>query len=85
MHEIVHDREYRAGGVHPEGDPPEQLLVQPLLEVLEDEEADRQAGQGARQVRHVRDWRPQGLGLVPVVDRETHVCARCNREEKRKC
>jgi hypothetical protein len=76
VHEVVHDREYRAGGVDPEGDPPEELLVQPLLEVLEDEDADGEAGQGAGQVGHVRDRKSELLRRVPVVDGEAYVCAR---------
>ncbi|KAJ8681520.1 hypothetical protein QAD02_017312 [Eretmocerus hayati] len=78
VHEVVHDREDGAGRVHAEGDPPEQLLVQSLLEVLKDEQADSEAGQGPGQVRHVRHPERQLLHRVPVVNREAHVRARCN-------
>lgn len=82
MHEVVHDREDRTRGVDTQGDPPEQLLVQPLLEVLQHQETDRQARQGARQVGDVRHRRAHLLRRVPVVNREPHVGAGCNQKDK---
>ena len=76
MHEIVHDREDGAGRVDAERHPPEELLVEPLLEVLQYQQADRQTGQRAGQMRYVRDRRAHLLGRVSVVDREPHVGAR---------
>lgn len=89
MHDIVHDREYRAGSVDTKSHPPEQLFVEALLEIFQDEKTDRQTGQRAGQMCHVRDWRSQSwwqlLGFVPVVDRETNVGARWNRGKKKNC
>ncbi|KAH0540993.1 hypothetical protein KQX54_020755 [Cotesia glomerata] len=79
VQQVVHDGEDRAGSVDSQGDPPQELLVQPLLEVLQHQQPDRQPGQSPRQVRHVRDRWTHLLRRVPVVDCEPHVCACWNK------
>ena len=77
IEDVEEDGEEGAGGVDAQGHPPDELLVQLLFKVLEDEEADGEAGQGPRQMGHVRHRRPHLLRRVPVVNRKSNVCTRC--------
>jgi hypothetical protein len=83
IEDVEQDGEEGAGRVDAQRHPPDELLVQFLLEILEDEKANGQAGQGAGQVGHVRDGRTQLLGCVPVVDGESDVSAGCKKFEKK--
>lgn len=71
--EVEDDGEDGTGGVHSQSHPPDQLLVQFLLKVLEHEQADGEAGQGASQMRHVANRWTQCLCCVPVVHGKPHI------------
>jgi len=73
---VKEDGKEGAGGVDTERHPPNELLVKLLLEILENKEADRQAGQGSSQVGHVRDGRAQLLRCISVVNGETNIGTR---------
>ena len=83
MHDVEDDGEQRAGQIGAERQPPDQLLVQLLLEVLQHDEAECEAGGGAGQVGHVADGRLHGRQRrQPVVDGETDVEARDQEDEQ---
>lgn len=71
--QVEDDGEDGTGGVHSQSHPPDQLLVQFLLKVLEHEQTDGEAGQGASQMRHVADRWPQCLRCVPVIHCKPHI------------
>lgn len=50
------------GAVDAQGEPPDQLLILTMTEILQHQEANGQASQGARQVSNVRDLRTFGKG-----------------------
>ena len=77
IEDVEQDGEEGAGRVDAQRHPPDELLVKFLLEILEDEKANGQAGQGTGQVGHVGDGRTQLLGCVPVVDGKSDVGTGC--------
>lgn len=82
--EVVDDREQRAHGVHAQREPPDELLVKFLLEVLQHQQSDGEAGQSARNVRDVTDGRRAGRRLegVPAVHGKPDVYAGCGQRNK---
>lgn len=85
MADVVDDREHRAHGVHAQGEPPDELLVEFLLKVLEHQQTDGEAGQRASNVRDVAHGRRRArrrLERVTAVHRESDVHAGCGRKTK---
>lgn len=79
MTQVVRDREQGANGVHPQSEPPDELFVKLLLEVLQHQQTNRQASQRTGNVRDVADWRRgRWFKRVPAVYRETNINAGCN-------
>ena len=72
---VPKDGEYDAAQVDGERDPPDVLLMQLLLEVLEHDEPHGQPSQGAHQVRRVAHRRPRLFVRVPIPHRKPNVCA----------
>lgn len=78
MTDVVDDRERGANGVHAEREPPDELFVEFLLEVLQHQQADGETGQRSGDVRDVADGRSARRRLferVPTVNGETDVHA----------
>lgn len=85
MADVVDDGKQRADGVHAQREPPDELFVEFLFEILEHQQADGEAGQGAGYVGHVADgWRGGGrLESVPAVNGEADVHASCESNDKK--
>lgn len=78
------------GAVDAQGEPPDQLFVLAMTEVLEHQEANGQASQGARQVSNVRDLRTLGKGRggstihkVLAVQGVAQIAGDCKEREQR--
>lgn len=82
MTDVVNDGEHCAHGVHAQSEPPDELLVKLLLEVLEHQQANGEAGQGARYVRDVTHGRRtrRRLERVTAVHGEPDVHAGCGHK-----
>ena len=76
IEDVEEDGEEGAGGVDAERNPPDELLVKLLLEILEHEQTDGETGQGTRQMSHVRHGRTHLLRRVPVINGEANVSTR---------
>ena len=74
---VEQDCEDDAGSEHAQGHPPEQLLVELLLKVLEDDEAKGEASEGPGEVGHVRHGQVEAMVRVSVVDCVRYVRTRC--------
>lgn len=75
--EVEEECKESAGGIYSQGDPPDELLMEALLKVLQDKEADSEAGEGPCEVSDIADRRTTRLARVPVVDGEPHVGTSC--------
>lgn len=79
------------GAIDAQGEPPDQLFVLAMPEVLEHQEPNGKAGQGARQVSNVRDLGTLGEGgastaihKVLGVQGVAQIAGDCKEREQRK-
>jgi len=86
MADVVDDREYGANGVHAQREPPDELFVELLFEILQHQQPDGETGQRPGYVRHVTDGRSvrRRLEGVPAVHGETDVHAGCTTRSRRR-
>jgi len=90
MENVEQNCKERTCTIDSQSQPPHQLLPQFLLEVLQHEETNREAGKGSGQVGHVGYWRngtngtirQRRQGSVAVINGESHVHTRCKKEEE---
>lgn len=85
MAQVVQDREHGTHCVHAEREPPDELFVELLLEVLQHQQADRETRQRARYVRDVADGRRvrRRFEGVTAVHGEPDVHASCKTKKKK--
>lgn len=83
MADVVGDCKHGADGVHAQGEPPDELLVELLLEVLQHQQTYGEASQRARDVRHIAHGRRvrQRLERVSAVHGEPDVHAGCEHKQ----
>lgn len=84
IHDVEDNREDYASTVDAESDPPEKLLVKPLLEVLENNQADCETSDSSSNVSYERHWGHVGerLAFVARVDGKADVAGSCEEEKK---